>query len=112
MKDGLDDSSLLSTLIDSLPEHVLVKDAESRYGVNNVAHIKALGAASPEEVAGKRGSDFYPKELAKRYRAGDQEVISSGQPLVDREEPSVDEEGKERWHSTTKVPFETIAGRS
>src|ERR671933_2472769 len=103
VKGGLDDSSLLRTLIDSLPEHVFVKDADSRYVVNNVTHVKALGAASPEEVAGKSGFDFYPEELAEQYQAGDQEIISSGQPLVDREERSMDEEGNERWHSTTKV---------
>jgi len=67
--DGLDDLGLLCTLIDSLPDHVYVKDTESRYVVNNLGHAKALGAASPEEIAGKSDFDFYPKELAERYRA-------------------------------------------
>ena len=102
-QNGLDDSSLLRTLIDSLPEQVYVKDTEGRYLLNNFTHVRALGAASPEKVAGKSDFDFYPKELAERYRADEREVLDSGRPLIDKEEPSVDGEGNQRWHSTTKV---------
>src|SRR5918997_7169791 len=104
-KDALDDSSLLRTLIDTLPEQVYVKDIEGHYVLNNLAHVRALGAASPEEVAGKSDFDFYSEELAERYRADEREVIRSGQPLIDKEEPDVDAAGNERWHSSTKVPL-------
>src|SRR3989337_3840417 len=104
-ENGLDDSSLVRRLIDSLPEQVYVKDTEGRYVLNNLAHVRALGAASPEEVAGKPDFDFYPEELAERYRADEREGIRSGRPLIDKEEPSVDGEGNERQHSTTKVPL-------
>jgi PAS domain-containing protein len=90
-------------LIDSLPEQVYVKDTEGRYLLNNLAHVRALGAASPEKVAGKSDFDFYPKELAERYRADEREVLVSGRTLIDKEELSVDGEGNQRWHSTTKV---------
>ncbi|MDP8972864.1 MAG: PAS domain S-box protein, partial [Actinomycetota bacterium] len=104
-KDALDDSSLLRTLIDSLPEQVYVKDNEGCYVLNNLAHVRALGATSPEEVAGKSDFDFYPEELAERYRADEREVIRSDRPLIAKEEPSLDGEGNKRWHSTTKVPL-------
>ncbi len=104
------DAELLRALIDKLPDHVYVKDLESRYLFNNAGHFKALGAASAEEVVGKSDFDFYPKELAERYRADEQEVMRSGRPLIDIEEPSVDEEGNRRWHSTTKVPLRHVSG--
>src|SRR5918992_155954 len=104
-QNGLDDFSLLRTLIDALPEQIYVKDTEGRYVLNNLAHVRALGAASPEQIAGKSDFDFYPEELAERYRADERGVLDSGRPLIDEEEPSVDEEGNERWHSTTKVPL-------
>jgi diguanylate cyclase (GGDEF)-like protein/PAS domain S-box-containing protein len=110
-KDGLDASSLLRTLIDSLPEQVFVKDAESRYILSNIAYVRALGAKSPEEIAGKSDSDFYPRELVEQYRSDEQGIFRSGQPLVDREEQSVDEEGNERWHSTTKLPLRDDSGK-
>ena len=109
-EDGLDDSSLLRTLIDSLPEQVYIKDTEGRYVLNNIAHVRALGAASPEEVTGKSDFDFYPKELAERYRADEQEIIRSDLPLVDKEEPSENEEGNRSWHSITKVPLRDGSG--
>ncbi|MDQ3999542.1 MAG: PAS domain S-box protein, partial [Actinomycetota bacterium] len=109
-KDGSDDCSLLRTLIDSLPEQVYVKDTESRYIFNNIAHVRALGAQSPEEIVGKSDSDFYPKELATQYLADEQEVIHSDRSLVDKEEWSVDGEGNERRHSTTKVPLRDDSG--
>jgi PAS domain S-box-containing protein len=104
-KDALDDSSLLRTLIDTLPEQVYVKDTEGRYVLNNLAHVRALGAASPDDVAGKSDFDFYPEELAERYRVDEREVLDSGRPLIGKEEPSVDGEGNERRHSTTRVPL-------
>src|SRR5918999_300701 len=104
-ENGSADPSLLRTLIDALPEQVYVKDTEGCYVLNNLAHVRALGAASPEQIAGKSDFDFYPEELAERYRADELVVLDSGRPLIDEEEPSVDEEGNERWHSTTKVPL-------
>src|ERR687894_139846 len=104
-QNGLDDVNLLRTLIDALPEQVYVKDTEGCYVLNNLAHVRALGAASPEQIAGKSDVDFYPEELAERYRADELVVLDSGRPLIDKEEPSVDGEGDERWHSTTKVPL-------
>jgi len=109
-KDELGDSSLLLILVDSLPERVYVKDTEGLYVPNNVAHIRALGASSPEEIAGKSDFDLYPRELAERYRADEQKIIRSGRPGGDGEEPSVDGEGNERWHSTTKLPLWDSSG--
>lgn len=100
----MDDSSLLRTLVDSLPEQIYVKDIEGRYVLSNLVPARALGAVSPEEVTGKSGFDFYPEELVERYCADEQEVIRSGRPLIDKEESSVNGEGSERRHSATKVP--------
>jgi len=110
-KDGLDGVGLLHTLIDSLREQVYVKDTEGRYIVNNIAHVRILGIANPEEAAGKSDFDFYPKEVAERYHADEQEIVSSGRPLVGKEERRVDEEGNERWYSTTKVPLRDESGK-
>jgi PAS domain S-box-containing protein len=110
-KGGLEDSNLWRALIDSMTEQVYVKDTEGRYFLSNVAHVRALRALNAEEVAGKSDTDFYPKELAERYRADEQEIFRSGRPLVDKEEPSVDGEGNERWHSITKVPLRDRDGK-
>ncbi|HVF01218.1 MAG TPA: PAS domain-containing protein, partial [Rubrobacteraceae bacterium] len=109
--DRLGDYGLLPKLVDSLPDQVYVKDTEGRYLLGNHEHAKALGAASPEEIVGSTDSDFYPSHLVERYRVDDQEVVESGLSLVDKEEPSVDKEGSERWHSSTRVPLRDGSGK-
>jgi len=47
--------------MDSLPDDIYVKDTNGQYVLNNLSHVKALGASSSEEVAGKSYFDFYPK---------------------------------------------------
>ena len=70
--------NLLYTLINSLPDRIYVKDTESRFLLNNFAHIRSLGAKSQEEVRGKTDFDFRPPEFATRYLVDDQNVIQSG----------------------------------
>jgi PAS domain-containing protein len=50
---------LLRTLIDSLPDNIFVKDRQSRFLVNNLAHVRTLGATRPDEVLGKSDLDIF-----------------------------------------------------
>ena len=71
-----------------------------------------MGAATPDDLAGKTDFDFYPRDLAARYYADEQEIIRSGQPLVEREEPLMDQTtGKRGWLLTTKVPLGDTEGQ-
>lgn len=105
--------NLLRTLIDNLPQntYVYIKDADSKYVINNPAHLRSLGAATQEDVLGKTSFDFFPPDLAAEYFAAEQEVVRLGQPLIDREEASLDMvSGEMRWHLTTKVPLRDPSG--
>jgi PAS domain S-box-containing protein len=106
--------NLLRTLIDSLPESVCVyiKDTQSRYVINNLAHLRSLGEMHQENVTGKTSRDFFVSTQAEQYIADEMEVIRTGQPLVDKEELSYDKSlGEERWHLTTKVPLRDASGK-
>src|SRR5262249_52536692 len=61
-------------------------------------------------VVGKTDFDFLPRELAAPYHADEQALIASGEPLRDREEPSIDPDGGPRWLLTTKVPVRDAGG--
>lgn len=105
--------NLLRTLIDNLPEsvQVYIKDTQSRYIINNRAHLKTLGASSQEEVYGKTSLDFFATGLAKDFLADDVEIFRSGIPLIEKDERVYNFTlGEERWHSTTKVPFRNSEG--
>jgi hypothetical protein len=112
---GRHSSSLLRTSIDSSPEHVYTKDAESRYVLNDIVRVKGLGTFSPEEIGGRTDLYFYPTGLAKRYRADEREIIHSGQPLGGMGEPGQDKEGnrgKRWWRLSPRCPCRTAAIRS
>jgi PAS domain S-box-containing protein len=64
-----------------------------------------MGAGNVEGLIGKTDFDFYPAELAARYYADEQVIFKTGQPLVNREEPVVDNQGRPGWMLTTKVPL-------
>jgi PAS domain S-box-containing protein len=105
------DANVLRTLIDALPDSIYVKDADGRYILDNLAHMHRVGLASLDEVVGKTVFDLFPKEIAERFHADDQAIVHTGTPLLNREEPIVDDDGRKRWISTTKVPFHDAEGR-
>jgi PAS domain S-box-containing protein len=110
-ESSIRDRNLLRTLIDTLPDSIYVKDAEGRYILDNLAHMRHVGVHSTDEIVGKTVYDLFSRELADRFHADDDAILRSGVPLHNREEPIVDGDGKRRWISTTKVPFHDATGR-
>jgi two-component system, sensor histidine kinase and response regulator len=102
--------NLLRTLIDNMPDPIYVKDSEGRFLVANPEVARVMGIRSPEELLGKTDFDFYPADLAQRYLNDETAIMQSGQPLINREEPSPTTEGRERWMLTTKVPLRDRSG--
>jgi len=103
--------TLLRTLIDNLPDFIYAKDTESRFVINNLAHARALGAATPAEVVGKTDLDLFPKELAEQYYADEQAILRAGQAILEKEEIVEDQTtGNRLWVSVTKVPLRDQQG--
>lgn len=114
-KSLAEERNLLRTLIDNLPDLIYVKDAESRFLLANNAMVRSLAVRTQDELVGKMDFDFHPLEMAEQYYMDEQAIIKSGQPLLNREEPVIDQKtGTIHWLLATKVPFRdsqgTIAG--
>ncbi len=105
------ETPLLRTLLDTLPDVIYVKDRRSRFIMGNKAVAALMGADRPEDLLGKTDFDFFPHGLANRYATDEQQIIQSGQPVVNQEEPTRDAAGQERWLSTTKVPLRNQKGK-
>ncbi|NWF70236.1 MAG: PAS domain-containing protein [Chloroflexi bacterium] len=99
---------LLRALIDSVPDMLFAKDTESRFTLNNFAHIQALGAESPEAARGKTDHDFFPSANSDQYRADERQVIQG--KVIDKEEPVITADGAHRWVHVTKVPYRDALG--
>jgi len=61
-------------------------------------------------MLGLSDADFYPAELAPRFRAEELKVFG-GEPLIDQEAKGVSPGGREGTFLTTKVPFRDSQGR-
>ena len=104
------EKALLMTLIDNLPDHVSVKDTESRFLITNTSNALVMGLTRPQDAVGKTDQDFYSPEDAARYRADEQAVMQTGKALINKEEQSAEPAGHVRWTLTSKVPLRNARG--
>jgi PAS domain S-box-containing protein len=97
---------LLRLVIDNLPDFIYAKDKQGRFILNNPAHAKGLGAASPTEMKGKSDFDFFPQELAAQFYADEQKIIETGLPVINQEQfksKPGDATSPKRWSVSSKV---------
>jgi PAS domain S-box-containing protein len=74
------DENRFRALIDNLPVRLFLKDRDSTYITCNLSYAQDLGIPSGD-VTGKTDLDFYPGELAEKYRADDRNVMESGRRM-------------------------------
>ncbi len=110
-KQLFDEKHLLYTLIDSMPDFIYIKDTDSKFIVANQKIMDVHGLKSREQLIGKSDHDFYPREMADKYRSNEKAIIRTGAPLINHEEKSLDEKGNEIYLSTTKIPLLDAEGK-
>jgi diguanylate cyclase (GGDEF)-like protein/PAS domain S-box-containing protein len=101
---------LLRVLMDTLPDAVYFKDLRSRFIRINKALAKAFALGSADDAIGKSDLDFFKKEIAQKFFDEEQEIIRTGQPMVDAIELEIWPDGRESWVSTTKMPLRDADG--
>jgi len=101
---------LLQSLMDHMPDHIYFKDKQSRFLRINRAMARWLGFDSPEQLQGKSDADVFTQEHAASALEDEQRVMSTGVPVVGKEEKETWPDGRVTWVSTTKVPFRDEAG--
>jgi len=103
--------NLLRILIDNMPDRIYAKDLRGRFIICNEALVRRMGTKNVDDVIGKSDFDLLPRDQAVQYSANEQEIISSGQPLINKEESKLSAEGKMLWTLTTKVPLKDALGK-
>jgi diguanylate cyclase (GGDEF)-like protein/PAS domain S-box-containing protein len=102
LDERADERFSLQALIDSLPDNLWVKDVESRFVISNKITATRIGVAGPTDLIGKTDLELLPTDLAQKFFADEQQIVRTGQPLMDMEEYAW---GTQKWISTTKVPL-------
>lgn len=104
------ESTLLRTLIDSLPDVIYVKDSQGRKIIANPADVASLGLTCEKDVIGKTDVDLFAGDIGVRGYEDDMAIIETGNAILDKEEFFFDAEGKQQWLLTTKVPVQNVQG--
>lgn len=81
------------SLVENIPQCLFRKDLEGRFTFANERFCQ-MTARGLDEILGRTDFDFYPRELAEKYRKDDLEVLESGGLLDSLEE--FEEPGGER----------------
>jgi two-component system sensor kinase FixL len=105
--------NLLSSIINAMPNLVFVKDVLGRYIMDNSAHRRYLGVDDVHAIEGHTVFDYFEQSVAQVFADDDREVIESGRPIFNREEPAITLHGPGMavWLETTKVPLNDTDGR-
>ncbi|MED5381399.1 MAG: PAS domain S-box protein [Verrucomicrobiota bacterium] len=100
---------LFHSLVENLPQYIFRKDAAGKFTFANKRFCGELGRTR-REIIGKTDLDFFPADLAKKYREDDIGIMESGESL-DTVEEHVTPEGEKSWVHVVKTPIHDEAGR-
>ncbi len=95
------------TLIENLPQKIFLKDKNSVYISCNGNYAQDL-KIKPDEISGRTDYEFFPKELAEKYRADDKRIMELGK--TEELEEKYIQNGQEVWVNTVKVPVKDEKG--
>ncbi|HWA85064.1 MAG TPA: SpoIIE family protein phosphatase [Opitutus sp.] len=101
---------LLRTIIDLLPARIYVKDTNTRYLLNNRAHLDLLGVEKQEDALGRRLIDFFPGARGQQALDDDRKVLATGESITNQEKSNLAAGQLIRWALTTKVPLHDFHG--
>lgn len=109
---GLANANMIyRAMVDELPDPINVKDIDGRFLIANPATASLMRAASAEELIGKSDQDFYPQELAEKFRQDEEAMLKSD---VSRrvDQVALFPDGSWGWHDTLKAPLRDADNRT
>ena len=96
-------------LLRNIPQKIFYKDLNSVYVLCNDSYASDLNI-QPDEIRGKTDYDFYPQELAVKYRTDDKRIMQSGKTMVIEE--GYVKDGVEMIVRTLKAPIKDVKGNA
>jgi PAS domain S-box-containing protein len=94
----------LRAVVDGIPAIINVKDRDGRFVIVNPAQAAFYGA-EPVDLVGKTVEEIADPDYAALTRRRDREVMRTGRPLTNFEDPGHDADGELSTWYTTKVPL-------
>jgi PAS domain S-box-containing protein len=98
-------SALLETLLQNTTDPIYFKDLQSRFVHFSRSMLKLLNLPGPDAMKGRTDFDFFSEEHARPAFDAEQEIIRTGQPMLNLEEKETHIDGRITWALTSKMPW-------
>jgi PAS domain S-box-containing protein len=105
------EQSLLTSLLENVPDNIYFKDLKSRFIKVSVNMLKCYGYSSNEQLLGKTDFDLFTEEHARQAFEDEKEIIRSAKPMVGKIEKETLPDGRVNWVSSTKIPLRDANGQ-
>ncbi len=99
------DTRLLGAILEKSPDAIYFKDRESRFIRVNNRMAMLFNLDHPSQLIGKSDFDFFAEEHARPAYNDEQNIMSTGLPILDKVEKEVQPDGTISWASTNKFPY-------
>lgn len=86
------------------------KDEQSRLMAASSSILERFGLQSEAELIGTIDHDYFPTHVADSFVRDDHQVLTTGEPLINRVEVWYNEHGLLDWFVTDKLPLRNSAG--
>jgi PAS domain S-box-containing protein len=96
---------LLQALLDHSPDVIFFKDPRSRFVKVGRSAARWFNVADAEELVGKTVFDLMPAALAQPLHDEEQELLRTGQPIINKLQQYGESQGRQPWASVTKIPI-------
>ncbi|MGO9148186.1 MAG: putative bifunctional diguanylate cyclase/phosphodiesterase [Acidimicrobiales bacterium] len=102
----------MDNLLSTTEECLYFKDLQSRFVLVNAGFLaRVIPDGTAEEVIGKTDFDLFSEEHAASAFADEQQIIRTGEPVVEKLERETFHDRPHNWVSSTKMPLKDARGQ-
>ncbi len=105
------DRVLVSAFLENIPDRVFFKDRRSRFIAVSKSCIRNFGGATLAQIIGRTDFDFFSGRHAREAYVTEQEIMRTGQPVLDKLEQETWSDGRVTWSRTSKLPLRDERGQ-
>jgi PAS domain S-box-containing protein len=104
------DHTLVTAFLENVPDKVYFKDRASRFIAVSRSTLRHHGLTDPAEMLGKTDVDFFTLHQAECFRRDEEDIMSTGVPIIDKIEQEAWADGHSTWALSSKIPLRDSGG--
>lgn len=104
------EAAFIRSLLEYFPHLLYFKNKQSQFLTVNKVYLQKFNVQSSKELNGKTDFDLFTNEHAQQAYEDEQEIMRTGQPILNVLEKETTPEGKVTWVSSSKMPLIDASG--